>query len=68
MTTKKLISLPDRLARDIKAAAAAVGTSDSQWIREAAESRLAGMREDSLVDVADFISHRDRDALDRLAQ
>ncbi|TDE89180.1 hypothetical protein EXU48_20855 [Occultella glacieicola] len=68
MTTTKLISLPDQLARDIKAAAARAGQSDSLWIREAAEARLAGAREDSLAEVADFISHRDREAMDQLAE
>ncbi|WP_420113043.1 ribbon-helix-helix protein, CopG family [Pseudactinotalea sp.] len=68
MTTKKLISLPDDLARDIKAAAAAAGQSDSFWIREAAEARLAGTRKESLADIASFISNRDREALNRLAQ
>lgn len=68
MTTKKLISLPDELAREIKEAAATAGQSDSRWMQEAAEARLAGVREDSLAAVADFISNRDREALDRLAQ
>lgn len=68
MTTKKLISLPDDLAREIKAAAAAAGQSDSLWIREAAEARLVGAREETLAGIADFINQRDREALDRLAQ
>ncbi|CAM3338016.1 hypothetical protein OCAE111667_04500 [Occultella aeris] len=68
MTTKKLISLPDQLARDIKEAAVKAGKSDSLWMREAAEAMLAGAREESLSEIADFISDRDREALDRLAQ